>query len=64
MAYQTTFQNIANRITDADTQGREAYAAGVKFSDCPHAKGSDERIAWQEGWLSVECRHHLFGEVA
>lgn len=54
----------ASKIETADTEGREAFLAGMRFSECPHAKGSDERIAWQEGWLSAECRAHLFGEVS
>jgi ribosome modulation factor len=31
-------------------EGEDACARGVPRSDCPYPQGSQERVAWLEGW--------------
>jgi hypothetical protein len=30
--------------------GRAYYTRGMKREDCPHPEGSDDRVAWLDGW--------------
>jgi ribosome modulation factor len=46
--------------TDAFQKGYDAYWDGLDVTDSPYDEGSEENLAWHEGWY--EARRHDYDE--
>lgn len=57
---QTQDQLVLNRIEYEDRchrSGYRAYERGSKLAQCPLAKGSGAREAWEGGWEQARHEH-------